>query len=209
MNFNRHSNLEGQHAFLSASKFHWINYDSDKLFERYASSYVPMIGTVLHELAKKLIDQKMKLSKSDRKMVLFWLLDHKIPRSLIDMDFVFENFMNYVNDAIGFKMIAEQVLVYSVNCFGTADAIKFSDNMLRIHDYKSGNTPAHIEQLMIYAALFCLEYDVKPGEIQMELRIYQNGEILVHEPTAEDILPIMDKIVTFDKLIDSFKGEEK
>ena len=31
MIFNNHSNLEGQHAFLGASKYHWINYDETKV----------------------------------------------------------------------------------------------------------------------------------------------------------------------------------
>lgn len=35
MNFNNHSNLEGQHAFLGASKYHWINYGEDKVAEAY------------------------------------------------------------------------------------------------------------------------------------------------------------------------------
>lgn len=113
----------------------------------------------------------------------------------------------YVNDAIGFKMKPEQVLYYSDNCFGTADAIVFRNNLLRIHDLKTGVTRAHMEQLEIYAALFCLEYNKKPSDIDMELRIYQNNEILVHNPTVEDILPIMDKIITFDKLIDRMKME--
>ena len=64
-----------------------------------------------------------------------------------------------------------------------------------------------MEQLEIYAALFCLEYNKKPGDIDMELRIYQNNEIVIHHPTAEDILPIMDKIMTFDKIIEKLKSE--
>ena len=59
-----------------------------------------------------------------------------------------------------------------------------------------------MEQLLIYAALFCLEYKIKPGEIDMELRIYQNDEILYHNPTAEDIVPVMDKIVHLNKIIE-------
>lgn len=62
-----------------------------------------------------------------------------------------------------------------------------------------------MEQLEIYAALFCLEYKIKPGDIRMELRIYQNDEILVHEPTAEDILPIMDKIVHVNKMLEKIE----
>jgi hypothetical protein len=120
----------------------------------------------------------------------------------------------YVNDAIGFKMVPEQILYFSENCFGTADAISFRTSrdfpkgFLRIHDFKSGVIPAHMEQLEIYAALFCLEYNIKPGDIGMELRLYQNNDIVYHEPTAEDILPIMDKIVTFDRIINKIKLEE-
>ena len=115
----------------------------------------------------------------------------------------------YVNDAIGFKMTPEQVLYYSEFAFGTADAISFRNNMLRIHDLKTGVTPAHMEQLLIYAALFCLEYNHKPGEIKMELRLYQNDEIVHHEPTAEDIAPIMDKVVSFDKIIRQIRQREE
>lgn len=141
-------------------------------------------GTALHELAAKLIELGQKLPKSKKTLNM------------------------YVNDAIGFKMKPEQVLYYSNNCFGTADAISFRNNILRIHDLKTGFTPAHMEQLLIYAALFCLEYKVKPSEIQFELRIYQNDEIAIMNPTAEDIVPIIDKIITFDKVIEKIKREE-
>ena len=105
-------------------------------------------------------------------------------------------------------MQPEQILFYSENCFGTADSISFKDNFLRIHDLKTGVTPASIKQLLIYAALFCLEYKIKPSTIQIELRIYQNDEVVVHNPTAEEILPIIDKIITFDKRINKIKSEE-
>ena len=65
-----------------------------------------------------------------------------------------------------------------------------------------------MEQLEIYAALFCLEYKVKPGDIEMELRIYQNNEILYHNPTVEEIVPIMDRIITFDKVIKKIREQE-
>ena len=183
MNFKKHSSLEGKHAFLGASKYHWINYDDDKLIESYSKFQATLNGTILHDFACQCITLGQKLPKSQKTLNM------------------------YVNDAIGFKMQPEQVLYYSDNCFGTADAIIFRNNLLRIHDLKTGVTPAHMEQLEIYAALFCLEYNKKPGEIEMELRIYQNNEIVVHHPTADDILPIMDKIVTFDKIIEKLKME--
>lgn len=48
MNFNNHSNLEGQHAFLGASKYHWINYGEDKVAEAYRNFLATQKGTVLH-----------------------------------------------------------------------------------------------------------------------------------------------------------------
>lgn len=184
MNFNRHSNLEGQHAFLGASKYHWINYDESKVAESYSKFLATQKGTVLHEFAAQCIRLGQKLPKSQKTLNM------------------------YVNDAIGFKMIPEQPLFYSENCFGTADAIAFRDDLLRIHDLKTGITPAHMEQLMIYAALFCLEYKIKPAEIEIELRLYQNNTILYHNPTVEELVPIIDKIITFDKIINKIKEQE-
>lgn len=184
MKFNEHKYLEGSHAFLSASGYHWLNYDKDKLITVYKNSLAKQRGTELHELASTMIRLREKLPKSKKSLNLF------------------------VNDAIGYKMTSEQVLFYSENCFGTADAISFRDDILRIHDLKTGVTPASMKQLYIYAALFCLEYRIKPGEIQFELRIYQNDEVIIDTPTADDILPIMDKIISFDKIIRKIREEE-
>ena len=65
-----------------------------------------------------------------------------------------------------------------------------------------------MEQREVYAALFCLEYKIKPGDIQMELRLYKDNEVIVHEPTAEDILPIMDKIMSLNKALENFDDRE-
>ena len=115
----------------------------------------------------------------------------------------------YVNDAIGYKMVPEQPLYYSPNCYGTADSISFRNGKLRIHDLKTGITPAHMEQLMIYAALFCLEYKVDPSKIETELRIYQSNEILYHCPDASEIRPKMEKIIRFDKIITDIREQEE
>lgn len=105
-------------------------------------------------------------------------------------------------------MTPELILYYSDNCFGTADALSFKNNLLRIHDLKTGETPAHMEQLEVYAALFCLEYDMLPSKIDIELRIYQNDEVVVLKPETDMIDSIMDKIIVFDKAIDKIKYEE-
>ena len=184
MLFNNHKDLEGSHAFLGASKYHWINYDPEKLAATYKNYLATLKGTELHDFAAKAINLGVKLPKAKKTLNM------------------------YVNDAIGYSMTPEQVLYYSPNCFGTADSISFRNNFLRSHDLKTGETPAHIEQLMIYAALFCLEYKVKPGEIKFELRIYQFDDIMICNPTAEDILPIMDKIISFDKIINGINIRE-
>lgn len=185
MNFNKHSNLEGQHAFLGASKYHWINYSEDKVAESYSRFLATQKGTQLHEFAAQCIRLGQKLPKSKKTLNA------------------------YVNDAIGFKMTPEQILFYSDNCFGTADVIAFRGDLLRIHDLKTGAIPAHMEQLEVYAALFCLEYKIKPADIRMELRLYQSDDILVGNPTVEDIAPIMDKIITFDRIINKIKEQEE
>jgi hypothetical protein len=152
--------------------------------EIYSNKKAAELGSRLHAWAKETIDLGIKQPRSSKTLYA------------------------YVNDAIGFRMSTEVVLFYSERFFGTADAISFRDNMLRIHDLKTGRIPAKMEQLEIYAALFCLEYKIKPGDIQMELRIYQNDEVVCHCPTAENILPIMDKIVHFNKLLEQMDYEE-
>lgn len=184
MNFVKHLNLEGLHAPFSASQSSWLRYDDDKAIGVFMNKKAAEMGTRLHAWAKETIDLGIKQPRSKKTIYA------------------------YVNDAIGFKMSTEVVLYYSERFFGTADAICFRNNFLRIHDLKTGKGPVHMEQLEVYAALFCLEYKIKPGDIDMELRIYQNDEVLVHNPTAEDILPIMDKIVHLNKLLEEFDGEE-
>ena len=185
MNWNSHSNLVGQHAFLGASQYHWINYDEAKIAERYSTALAQQRGTELHEFAETCIKLGQKLPKSSKTLNM------------------------YVNDAIGYKMTPELVLYYSENCFGTTDAISFRNGLLRIHDLKTGVTPAHMEQLYIYAALFCLEYKMKPSDIEIETRLYQSDNIIVDNPTPEIIVPIIDKIITFDKVIRKIKEQEE
>lgn len=186
MIFNRHLNLEGLHAPFSPSQSSWLRYDDEKALDVYTNKKASEIGTRLHDWAKRTIDLGIKQPRSKKTIYA------------------------YVNDAIGFQMDTEVVLFYSERFFGTADAISFRNGFLRIHDLKTGKVGKiedHIEQLQIYAALFCLEYKIKPGEIDMELRVYKNDEVLVHNPTAEDILLIMDKIVHLNKLLEKLDEE--
>lgn len=185
MKFNKHSELEGTHALFGGSQYHWTNYEVDKFVNVYKNMLAKERGTIIHEYASQSIKLNQELPDKEKTLNMF------------------------VNDAIGFKMNSEQVLCYSKNFYGTADAICFRNNTLRIHDLKTGTTPAHMEQLLIYAAFFCLEYNIKPGKIKMELRIYQNNKVAVYEPTAEEVLPIMDKIKVFDKIINEIRESEE
>ena len=183
MIFNAHSNLIGQHAFLGASKYHWINYDEEKLARVFTARMAAQRGTELHAFASEAIRLGIKLPRSPKTLHL------------------------YVNDAIGFRMTPEQVLYYSPNAFGTADAISFRKNKLRLHDLKTGVVQGSVHQLEVYAALFCLEYHFKPMQITTELRIYQNDEVQIYDGDPDAITHIMDKIITFDKRLNQLRLE--
>lgn len=193
MDFNRHYNLEGLHAPFSASQSAWLRYDDEKAKEAYQRQKSKEHGTRLHAWAKETIDLGIKQPRSKKTLY------------------------EYVNDAIGFKMSTEVVLFYSDRFFGTADAISFrrnpktGRNILRIHDLKTGvvgKADMHIEQLEVYAALFCLEYRYKPDEIDMELRVYKKDEVVYCEPNPKDIVDIMNKIIHLDKLLLKIDKEE-
>ena len=183
MQFNDHRKLQGLHATFSPSQYSWLSYDDEKAIEVYNNRKAAELGTRLHAWAAETISLGIKQPKSKKTICA------------------------YVNDAIGFKMSPEVVLYYSDRFFGTADAISFRNGVLRIHDLKTGRIPAKMDQLYIYAALFCLEYRIKPGEIEMELRIYQDDKILYDKPEADQILPIMDQIQHLDRLFAKYESE--
>ena len=176
MKWNRHSRLEGQHAFLGASKHSWLNYDEEHLTESYYNFLAAQRGTKLHAIAAELINNRIKL-----------------PPTTATLN-------RYVNDAIGFR---------------TADAIAYDEEnrFLRIHDLKTGSekvTDKHgnIPQLEIYAALFFLEYDLDVNDTEIELRIYQNDDVIITNPDIDRIAPVIDKIISYNKIIEQLKREE-
>lgn len=178
MQWNDHYNLSGKHAFIGASSHSWLNYTPEKMQQVYLNSLKKEQGTQLHLLASMSIKNRVKLASLKKALNLF------------------------VNDAIGFNMSSEQVLYYSDYCFGTADAIRFQDGELRIHDLKTGDGPVvHFDQLDIYSALFCLEYDVDPKKVTFVERLYQGNKWTESSPMPEDIQVIMDNIQEFDKVI--------
>lgn len=206
MIFNKHLELEGRHAVLSPSKHYWMNYDDDALIRNYISSFATDIGTLVHEFAADRITYKIPLESGNeeaKNSLLIFLLKNGIPFRVIDLDRIFYNLVPYVNDAIGYKMESEVRLKYSDLCFGTADAIGVRRNWLRIHDLKTGQSPASMDQLMCYAGLFFLEYkrDYRPQTMKVELRIYQNQDILIAQPSSEEIKAVMDTIIHGDSVL--------
>ena len=212
MKFLSYSELEGQHAFLSPSSYHWVNYTQEKLADRYLKKLAVERGTELHAFACEAIR-----------------LNRMQPRNKDTVNM-------YINDAIGFKMTPEQPLFYSYNCFGTADAIAYTKNVLRIHDLKTGETEASMTQLKIYAALFCLNYQDSVNDLRkkglsdidianrfgvnikeihfdpmlmhdIELRIYQLGEVRIENPDPKEIRDLMDIVVSSSQTIDEVRAE--
>lgn len=181
MRFNDHSRLVGSHALLSPSNYHWVNYDDEKLDSVVLASFAARRGSDLHDLAQRMIRLAVKLPKTNQTLNM------------------------YVNDAIGYRMTPEQMLFYSHNCYGQADAIGFNRNKLRIHDLKTGVTKCKMTQCEVYAALFCLEYDVKPVDIEIELRIYQNDDVEIMAGDPLTITSIMDRVVVYDRRINELR----
>lgn len=177
MNFNDHYELEGKHATFGPSRSSWLRYDDEHAIEVYENKKASVLGTRLHAWAKETIDLGIKQPRSKKTLPA------------------------YVNDAIGFRMSTEVVLYFSPRFFGTADSIVFKDDLLRIHDLKTGKIPASMEQLLVYAALFCLEYKVKPYEIKYELRLYQNDEVTVYIPESQEVTEVCDKIVYLENVL--------
>lgn len=185
MNWNQHYDLVGRHAFLSPSNPSWHNYDDEKLVARFETFDAKERGTEIHAHAA-----------SD---ILFGeKYGFKRPKSRTTYNM-------YVNDAIGYRMKPEQPLYFSDVCFGTADAISFSNGVLRIHDLKTGTSPTHMEQLITYAALFCLEYRYDPYDLTFVLRIYQDNDILEARPTGDEVRAYMDEIVHKTMVLSDFE----
>lgn len=182
MLFNKHSDLEGKHAYLSPSNHHWINYTDEKFDLIFRHQLAKERGVKLHELACQCIRMGVKLKEEDT----------------LGM---------YVSDAIDYQMVPEQVLYYSPYCFGTADTISYDNHILRIHDLKTGANKAYMHQLEIYAAIFFLEYQwVNIDDTEVELRIYQNNQIWKHNPNKDLIWDIMQNIAAKDQRIRQLKG---
>ncbi len=202
-----YSKLKNTHAFCGASNYRWRNYDPEKLIQSKENSYATTIGTLLHDRAAHYISKPKKMIKSSKISIYDYLtIDNDIPESAIDIDRLFPNLMNYVNETIAFEMDPEITLYFSDNFYGTADAISWEDGLLRISDLKTGVTPASFMQLENYAVFFCLDYKIKPSQIKkLEFRIYQNNEVLFADPDPHILNPIIEQVIEFNKILSDFE----
>lgn len=144
-------------------------------------------GTQFHELAAKLITMGVGLPDTDATL------------------------SRYVNDAILYHMTPEQPLYYSENCYGTADTIGFDEvgGYLRIHDLKTGDHKASMDQLRVYAAIFCLEYHFSPYDLSgIELRIYQSDNVRIEFADPDLIDSYMKRIIEADIEVNQLREEE-
>jgi len=209
MIWHDHTKLKGQHAFCSCSNFSWRNYDLAKLEQVKVNSYAAAIGTALHEYAAENIKKGFEIKKTDKHSILRYLVVKKnFPRKVIDIDYIFPNLMAYVNDGIRFGMEPEVVLFYSDNFFGTADALSWENDILQISDLKTGKGEPSFKQLENYAALFSLEYKVKPKDIkQIIFRLYHGEELMIAEPPSDILNPIIDQIIEFNKFLMWFEDK--
>ena len=176
--------LEDKHALMSPSNPYWLRYTDEQVIDMYNGMMRKIKGTELHEWAENTI--RLGITQSSSKKTLYM----------------------YVNDAIRYKMRVEQKLYYGKYCHGKADAIMCDGKILRIHDLKTGEIPGKIDQLIVYAALYCLQYNQDPHDFAIELRIYQADQIVICKPTAEDVIDVMNKIVHNHSILDSINSEE-
>lgn len=186
MSFNRHTRTIGKHAFLSPSNYAWLEYDEDKLMRVYHAKQAAQRGDELHAYAQRAIELRIK--QADNGSTL----------------------SKYINDAIGHRMSPEVTLYYSDDCFGTADCVGVRDGILRIHDLKTGITPASMKQLLIYAGIFYFEYGTlfDPRSMRTILRIYQNDQIEEYLPDLPELLSVMDRIKTQAALVAFLREED-
>ncbi len=212
MQWHDHSDLEGLHAFLSPSKQTWINYDFEKLEAAYTNSWATTIGTVLHAFAERRILRKKRITNKSKESIEDFMYENGIPEKLIDIEQYFENLAAFVNDAIGFRMRPEQGLKISDDCFGHADAISYDERkkILRISDFKSGKTEPSMNQLLIYAALFFIEYSKELGirlsDLKVELRIYYQGQIIYYEPEEDVMAHMVDVVLCKNRELKTIKN---
>lgn len=173
--FEPRPDLEGRHALLSPSQYHWIRYDEDKFDRIYHTRLAAARGTAEHEFAAMAIK-----------------LGRRQPANKDSLNM-------FINDSIRWRLEPEVALYADEMFFGHADAAGYKKGVFRVSDYKSGETKTSMDQLKCYVALFCIQFDMSPFEFNAEMRIYQFNEIREELAEPHDIMIIIDRWKTFSK----------
>lgn len=222
------SSTSTSHAPFPPSQPSWVRYTDAQVIEAFKNKYRSDIGTEIHEWASHQIILGSK--PSGIREVERGVKTHIYEKYMVDtskaydprVGSIFLDHLRYlpgeaylsvkmfVCDSIGFRMESEQKLSVSKVIEGTADAVRFypKDNLLRISDLKTGSRPAKIEQVFIYAALYCYENRLDPLKTNFEARIYQNGEIYIEQPTGEEIKSLLNTILHINEVVSKFERGE-
>ena len=182
--------IQDKHALFSPSEKAWIRYDKEKIVNKVQQAEAILRGTLLHELAASCIKLKVTLGKEN---------------GIIS---------EYVQDCIQCGCETERQVYYSEYIYGTADAIRFDVDarLLYIFDLKTGEKAVPIDQVLIYAAIWCLEHGISPEDINYDLRIYSNTRpirLATEESgpqVAAQVRKAMDQIVFVNNTTLEYKG---
>lgn len=225
MGLQENLKLKGQHALFSPSQPAWLNYNDDEFINKLTGKYRSNLGTEIHEWSAVQINLGHKVTSlreiyKDVETHIYekysstdYGLSSYGHTLLHNMKYIpeetFSTVKTYINDCVALKMDTEVLVDFSDNFFGTADAIRFDGKALKVFDLKTGSSPAKIEQPLIYACLYLLKYRLAAESISVEVRIYQNNDILRAIPEPNDLIPIMNKIIHFDSIMDTYAGGAK
>ena len=182
MSWGRYSKLKGQHALLSPSNYHWINYDKEKLLKVLYNQKMKERGTKLHEFASEAINLKRYQAGND-------------------------NVSQFVNDCIDMKMHSEEVVYATEYAFGTADAINEVNDVIYIFDLKTGEHKAKFTQLYLYAAFYCIMNDINPISKKYVFRIYQYEEYEQLEGDPLEVKRLMELTIEDSDVVKAIEEE--
>ena len=114
------TNLEGQHAFLGASKFHWINYSEDKVADAYRNFLATQKGTMLHAFAAQCITLGQKLPKSQKTLnIEFPFSNESLKDPLLEMGEI----KNETEQVVVYNGDAEIGVTITIHAIGEASNI--------------------------------------------------------------------------------------
>lgn len=218
--------MDSLHAPFSPSQPAWLRYSDEELINAYKNKFRSEIGTEIHEWAShqiilgnkpsgiREVEKGVKTHIYEKYMCTYSKLYEPEYGDILLRHLRYlpgEAYISaklFIGDSIGFHMESEQKLKLSNKINGTADAVRFypKENLLRVSDLKTGSRPAKIEQVLIYAALYCYENRLDPLKTNFETRIYQNGVIHIEQPDKEDINDIYKNIVHKNEVLKRFEG---